>query len=264
MGKLKVNKLNHLLTSWPSGTVSACSWLHDKGYGYDLINKYRTGKWLNSIGRGAVARCGDSVNWMGGIFAIQEQLGLSIHPGAKTALEIFGYSQFVYLGKGRQVYFIGKPPEKLPVWFKHHDWEIKIYYTTPNLFVPEKGIGLTKKDMGTFSITVSAPERAILELLHLVPKPQEFEEARSIMETLTSLRPRILQSLLESCRSIKVKRLFLFLAEECGHPWFKELNLSKIDLGKGKRMLKKGGYFDSKYQISIPGRRPLKAQEGEK
>ncbi len=37
------------------------------------------------------------------------------------------------------------------------------------------------------------------------------------MEGLTTLRPRLIQSLLEQCRSVKVKRLFTVLAEACNH-----------------------------------------------
>jgi N-acetylglutamate synthase-like GNAT family acetyltransferase len=72
------------------------------------------------------------------------------------------------------------------------------------------------------------------------------------MEMLNGLRPTLLQQLLEDCKSIKVKRLFLFMAEKAGHSWLEDLDLSKIDLGKGKRSIVKNGIFNSKYQITIP------------
>mgnify|MGYP001584397915 FL=1 len=98
---------------------------------------------------------------------------------------------------------------------------------------------------------MSAPERAALELVDLVPKEQSFSEARLLMEGLTTLRPELVQELLEACRSVKAKRLFLFLAEEANHAWFKELNTSKLDLGKGNRSIVKGGQLDQKYQITV-------------
>ena len=61
-----------------------------------------------------------------------------------------------------------------------------------------------------------------------------------------------MQSLLERCASVKVKRLFMVLAESCQHPWVKKLDLSKVDFGKGKRMLVRGGRLDSKYNITVP------------
>jgi len=72
------------------------------------------------------------------------------------------------------------------------------------------------------------------------------------MEMLTGLRPDLLQKLLEECKSIKVNRLFLYMAEKAGHSWLDDLDLSKIDLGKGKRSIVKNGVLNSKYQITIP------------
>lgn len=91
-----------------------------------------------------------------------------------------------------------------------------------------------------------------MEVLYLVPKEQSFDEALLLMDGLTLLRPRLVQTLLEQCRSIKVKRLFMVLAETCSHSWLKKLDLSKVDLGKGKRMIVKGGRLDSKYGITVP------------
>jgi len=72
------------------------------------------------------------------------------------------------------------------------------------------------------------------------------------MENLATLRSDMVQILLQVYRSIKVKRLFLTMAERHGHPWVSELDLSKVDLGKGKRMIAPGGRYDSKYRITVP------------
>ena len=73
-----------------------------------------------------------------------------------------------------------------------------------------------------------------------------------IMEGLVNLSPRRLQSLLESCKSVKVKRLFFFFAGRHQHRWLSHINREKIDFGKGKRMLVKGGKLDTKCQITVP------------
>ena len=62
----------------------------------------------------------------------------------------------------------------------------------------------------------------------------------------------LVQSLLVACNSIKVRRLFLYLAEQHQHPWFERLDLSAIDLGVGNRSIVSGGRLDSKYQITVP------------
>lgn len=52
---------------------------------------------------------------------------------------------------------------------------------------------------------------------------------------LNSLRPNLLQQLFVENSSVKMKRLFLYMAEKAGHLWFRDLNLDRIDLSKGKR-----------------------------
>jgi hypothetical protein len=42
------------------------------------------------------------------------------------------------------------------------------------------------------------------------------------------------------------------MAERHNHSWFKHLNLLKLEIGRGKRSLVKGGIYQSKYQITIP------------
>jgi hypothetical protein len=91
-----------------------------------------------------------------------------------------------------------------------------------------------------------------MEMLYYVPSNQGFDEAIRIMESLMSLRPKIVQTLLENCMQIKVKRLFLYLADTLNLPWFKNLDLSKIDTGKGKRVVAINGALDKKYLITVP------------
>ena len=99
---------------------------------------------------------------------------------------------------------------------------------------------------------MSTPERAILELLDEVPERETFHQADKLMEGLRTLSPRRLQKLLEDCRSIKVKRLFLWFAERHRFRWKRQIQEDRIDLGKGKRMLVRGGKLDAKYLITVP------------
>ena len=99
---------------------------------------------------------------------------------------------------------------------------------------------------------ISTPERASLEMLYLVPHSQSIEEAWLLMEGLVTLRPRLVQSLLAACNSIKVRRLFLYLAEQHQHPWFERLDVDALDLGVGNRSIVSGGRLDPKYHITVP------------
>jgi hypothetical protein len=91
-----------------------------------------------------------------------------------------------------------------------------------------------------------------MEYLYDIPRYEGFDEANYIMGGLPSLRPALLQQLLEGCKSIRVKRLFLYMTENHIHAWVERLKPSSIDFGKGKREIIKGGKLDKKYKIVVP------------
>lgn len=252
MASASSSKINQLLKKWPTGAVAVLSWLEQQGVYQQLIHEYEKTSWVRRVGHGAYARAGDKVEWPGGLYALQEQLDLPIHAGGKTALSMQGYAHYMPMGQSTTVVLFGPPDVKLPLWFKQYRWGVKIRYATTNLFVSKGDHGLTQKEMGFYSVTVSTPERAMLEVLYEIPKRESYEEATLLMEGLTTLRPRLVQTLLEHCASVKVKRLFMVLAERCKHAWVNKLDLSHVEFGKGKRMLLKGGRFDSKYSITVP------------
>lgn len=248
----KGTKINQLLKRWPSGTVAVLRWLEKQGVYQQLVHEYEKTAWIRRIGQGAYAKAGDKIDWPGGLYALQEHSGLLIHAGGKTALQVQGYAHFLPMGKGSTVFLFGPPDARLPAWFLHYRWGVKIRFAASRLFAGEADFGLTTWDRGGFSIKLSAPERAMMEVLYFVPTEQSYEEARLLMEGFTTPRLRVVRTLLERCASVKVKRLFMVLAESCGHAWVKKLDLSKVNFGKGKRMLVRGGRFDNKYQISVP------------
>jgi len=91
-----------------------------------------------------------------------------------------------------------------------------------------------------------------MECLYLAPLKQELTECYELMEGLNNLSPKQVQTLLEICQSVKVKRLFLYMAEKAQHSWFKQLDVTKVDLGKGKRSIVKSGVLIDKYGITVP------------
>lgn len=251
-------KINQLLSSQPPGVVVQSRWLTTKGYSLDLQRKYRSGKWLTSIGNGAMIRTGDKVGYEGAIYALQRQTNMSVHPGGRTALSLLGKAHYLEFAAPRVILF-GAPGEELPKWFRQRDWGAKVeYYTTA--FLPAD-IGLTEVELKTFSIKVSSAARALMECLYLAPEKQDLVECYELMEGLNSLRPNHVQSLLEKSTSIKVNRLFLYLAEKAGHRWFSHLKTDKVNLGSGKRSIVKNGVYVDKYQITVP--KELEQREAE-
>lgn len=249
MATKKQQKLNTLLRSQPSGVVLASSWLSSQGYSLDLQKQYRKSQWFDSIGTGALIRHEDQVDFLGGIYALQSQLGLSTHPAAKTALSLQGRAHYLELNSTRAQLF-GSSTENVPLWFKKYDWGLKMDLTSTSFLPPS--LGLVDFAHKNFTVKVSSLARAMMECLYLVPKSQTLFEAYQLMEGLNNLRPSEVQNLLEQCTSVKVKRLFLYLADKTEHRWLRHITLDRIELGSGKRSIVAGGVYVPKYQITVP------------
>lgn len=243
------SKLNRLIADWPVGAIYVTSWLKNAGISNQLLNRYKKSNWLSAIAPGALKRFQDEVTYQGGVFAMQKQLNSSIHIGAKNALELQGKAHYLQLGNATATLF-GGSEEKLPGWFNKADWKVMTNYYSTSFLPP--ALGLVDFELKTFSVKISSPARAIMECLYLTPKKQDLMECYELLEGLTNLRPQQVQMLLEACTSVKVKRLFLFLAEKARHSWFEYLDISKVDLGKGKRSIVPNGVLISKYQITVP------------
>jgi len=251
MNTKKLSKINKLISQWQRGAVYTQSYLTRLGYYHDLIKIYKRNGWLESIGTGAYKLPNDHVDIFGGTYALQRQLQLSVHVGGRSALVIKGYGHYGRVAE--EAFFLFAPSgTRLPKWFIQNDWEVKLYFKATNLFLRETQDSFSKYEYKEFSIRISAPERAAIEMLYYIPSQQGFDEAMRIMEGLMTLRPALVQQLLENCQSVKVKRLFLFMSEKLDLPWFEELKLDKINIGSGKRVIVNNGVLDKKYLITVP------------
>lgn len=246
----KSTKLQKIM-QFPKGVVLTSSYLETQGIDRQLLARYKKSGWIESIGDGAYVTRGDKVDWQGALYAMQSQLKLPVHCGARTALELQGYSHYV-ASKTREVFLFGPAGQKLPLWFGKYNWNVSFTYKMTSLFLHSVSAGYMNFPWGDFSIQISSPERAAMEMLYHVPDKQGFDEAMKIMELLLSLRPELVQKLLESCASIKVKRLFLYMTHAAKLPFAVKLNLKKVNLGKGDRTVVKGGRLDPQYRITVP------------
>ncbi len=243
------SKLNTLLSTQPLGIVLSSAWLAEQGYSLDLQKRYKKSQWFDSIGTGALIRHGDQVDYLGGIYALQSQLGIFVHPAGKTALSLQGKAHYLELSTKKALLFGGKD-ESLPLWFKKRDWGLSVECKLTSFLPP--ALGLVEIDHKSFKVKISSPARAVMECLYLAPKSQPLMEVYGLMESLNNLRPTTVQQLLEACTSVKVKRLFLYLADKAGHEWLNYIKLDKVDLGSGKRAIVSDGVYVSKYQITVP------------
>ncbi len=245
----KDKKLKNLMENWPSGQVATSTWLRKMGISPPLTQRYLESEWIESIGRGAYKKSKDQVRWYGGLASIQKQLRKDVHLGGPSALAIRGASHYIRFGEER-IFLFHQHNVKLPKWFVGYDWGQKLESVGTSI-IP-KTIGLKALHHEGFEINTSAPERAILECLYLAPKRFDLLECYQILESLRTLRPVIMQELLEKCNSIRVKRLFLYMASKANLPVLNHIELIKVNMGSGDRAIVKNGVYNPEFKISVP------------
>ena len=123
------------------------------------------------------------------------------------------------------------------------------YMTTS--FLGDELLGVETMSVNQHVLLVSSPERAFLECLNLPEASSSLLDIYYIMESLTTLRPKLVQTLLEVCTSQKVKRLFLYMAEKAGHSWSKALKLENVNIGTSRFMITPTGKYINKYNMTI-------------
>jgi hypothetical protein len=246
-----MKKINQLIKNWPRGSIMTLGYLKTMNINRELVKRYKNSGWIEVVGRGAYKLSGDDVTWQGALYTLQRQMQMRIRVGGRTALELKGFGHYIN-PETRIIFLFGMPGDLLPKWFKDYFKSENFIYKMTNLFSSDYILPLSGYKYKEFNINISAPELAALEMLYHVPDNQGFVEASYIIESLTTIRPVVIQELLENCNSVKVKRLFLYMAEKQNHSWLNELNFDKINLGSGKRLIVENGVLDKKYQITVP------------
>jgi hypothetical protein len=257
-------KLNTLLSDLRDGWLVPSSWLAARGYTRSLLGYYVQRGWLQSPARGVFLRAGGRPSWQTVVYSLQQLADLALHVGGRRALSLQGQDHYLAMQPAAVTLY---GAATLPSWVHQLDLP-ETFTASPDarLGLPalSKGLlhdpehlrqaGLTQVpgDRPDCPLVISLPERAILELLLGVPNVSSAGEADAVLQGLSRLRPDLTSSLLRQCASVKVKRLFLALAERHDHAWFAHLDLAGVDLGSGKRMLRPGERMHAKYQISLP------------
>ena len=232
----------------PGGLLFS-AWLRDNGYSDKLVEGYRRSGWLSALSRGVMYRAGDKPRSFMILDSYNRQLKKHFHIAAHSALEHWGFNHFVPMGK--PVLMIGHPKQEVvPDWLKNGKFDYTMRFFSTETFTASQTIISPNTEYP--NLQMSTPEQAFLECLLLAPKHYSYMDLFYIMEQLTTLRPSILQSLLENTGNLKVKRMFLYMAEKAGHDWCRLLDTDKIELGTAKHKLVDGGVYISKYKITVP------------
>jgi len=243
-------KIKQILDLVGTDTLLFSPWLSAQGISAREQHSYAQTGWLEKVAYGVFKVAGADVSLLSAVSAYNTQLGKCCQVGAETALELRGYTHYVPMGKPRAQLFTDNS-QKLPTWFLQYDWDRTVRYQTTS-FLGTDGLGVDEMKVEGHTLLVSSPERAILECLNNPHAADSLLDIYYLMEMLTTLRPKLLQQLLERCSSIKVKRLFLYMAEKANYPWFRALDTSRIDIGTGRRMIVPTGKYVRKYNMTIP------------
>ena len=242
-------KIKKILDLVPRDSLLFSSWMTRQGIDRKEQTLYVRSGWLERLAQGVYKIAGSSPTLYGAVASYNSQLDKHCHVGASSALDLRGFSHFVPMGKPLGYLFTDKD-SRLPGWFEKTDWDMTVIYFTTSAFGAETGLEIY--DYNGSGLLISSPERAFMECLLLSPEQFSLLDSYYVMEMMTTLRPALVQQLLEACSSIKVKRLLLYMAEKAGHSWFRALDLSKINLGSGMRNISATGRFISKYQMIVP------------
>lgn len=253
----KIERRELLEKSFPEGIAVSRAWLNELDLSNHAIDNLVKSKYLKSVQRGIYVRGYAKLSWQSVVYTLQHILKKDFIVGGLSALELQGFSHYIPFSEQKEIHLYGD--DVLPNWVnKVSDTFQFIRYPNRELFA-WKDRAITQKSVTDFAwknemqdIKIASPEMAILQVLQQVPEKISFEHAQQLLQGMTTLSPRKLQGLLEVCHHIKVKRLFLYLADLQHYSWFERLNTETIYLGKGVRMLVKGGKVDKTYMITVP------------
>ena len=247
MSSIKNTNIKNVLKNHPHNTILTAQGLLNQGVSRDLQRSAVRSGWFTRIGHGAYTVLDEPVDLDGALYTLQRELDLKIHQGGFSVLhEKYGKTHNIPISRHKQLF--SYRGERIPTWFKEKYGDS--YDLVKTSFLPP-AVGLIDYENMNFTVRISSIERAVLEMLYLTPSAHTLHESYQILELITVIKPELMMELLECCSSIKVKRLFLYMAERLDFPWFRRIGISKIDLGSGVREISKGGQYDKKYGIVI-------------
>lgn len=230
MTTTKASRLNTLYTRLAPGAPLASEDLAAMGISADLAVHYVRAGWLKRLARGVFCRPNDPPTLHPSLLLLQRKLE-GLHVGGKSALDWYGLRQYVSQQPVLQLY--GWTAGRLPAWFTER---FPAEYHRKRLFdeSPEALLHVGPFEQRSGAPQVSAPERALLELLSEVGVRQTLQEARELVESTYSLRANVLRELLQRCASIKTVRLCLQMGREGSLPWMSKLDPDTLPKGSDR------------------------------
>jgi len=208
---------------------SATSYLGSVGFSGDLLVKYKNSGWLEPFGRGAYIRSGDKVDWPGALYTLQTQLGLPVHAGGKRRLN--GKAMPITCRREKTGSFCMARGARPAGLVQGGSFRRRVCRDADKPFSRHSSGGIHRIHGEGVSVRISAPELAMLEMLHLVPI--KSDSTRPVGHGKSG-HPSA-----GGCAGIagglslgQGEKLFLYMAENQGHAWLTKVDLSQVDLGR--------------------------------
>lgn len=225
-----------LLATLPRGEPLSTAALQALGVSAFRASALARSGWLVHLARGVYMLPGDTLTRDGSLAFLSAQTP-GLHLGSKTALAWRGVRQNIAFREHLSLW--GDAPRRLPQWFTQR---FPASYQATQLFddTLPKSFGLQPLPAGDPRVLVSAPERAMLELLSDVGKVQSLTETRELVESLSRLREKVLDKLLTHTLRIKVVRMASTLATDMGLPWAALARKHSERIGGGSRWVAVG------------------------
>lgn len=230
MATIGRNKLNTLYRHLAPGTPMTSEDLAALGISADLAVHYARAGWLTRLARGVYGRPNDALALHPSLVLLERRID-GLHVGGRSALDWYGIRHYLAQQPTLQLY--GWAAARLPDWFTERfpaEYHRKRLFDEP----PDALLQVTPFEQRPAAPRVSAPERALLEMLSEVGVRQPLQEARELMESAYHLRADVLGRLLQACTSVKTVRLCLQLGRELALPWAGKLDAAQLPTGSDR------------------------------
>lgn len=188
------------------------AWLERQGIGRRSAYAYVKRGWLERVARGVFRRPSPSasfantLDWKTCLLSMQHIMDYKLHVGGMSALGLRGHSHYLRLGSEGNVWVYGND---IPNWLAKLPLNAALETRSLSLFT-DTSLGLNSQEdqrslasaslPWDWTLTMSTPERAILEALDELPDHESFHAIDMAFESLANLRPRRVSELLKTAR----------------------------------------------------------------
>ena len=260
MSNSRYSLLRKVFTQLPVGALVDSAWFQRNNISNQSVYGYVRKGLLVRLSRGVFLLSGteydpkEKLDWEVILASLARVMEVKFHVGGLTAIELLGRQHFGTFGPMRRVEIYG---ENLPKWLAKVNANGKFISSSNNLF-KTASLGIQQYQGHDLAIgdevsyPISGLERSILEMVDSIRGEASFEHVDLLFQSMYDANPELLIKLLKDCRKIKVRRLFLLLAERHNHSWMSSIDKSMFELGTHSRQFIKHGRYHSEYKITVP------------